>query len=369
MVDIPKLVLNTGLQFLRSPAGPIDWRQVAQNAANVGDAERRTYEEKRRLLPTYETFVSEPTPQIIELTGLHAPSVRDVRVFDRYDWISTNITAFKDQLAPLEKALGTQERGSLISKGVYKSNQVISTVSLGLLLGYLAKKVLGQYDPSLFGREIVSGQIYFVEPNIEMVERQLSFSRDDFRRWIAIHEVTHAVVFESVPWLKGHLNQLLKRYLEATNDGLTSEGLQSRARAVASHYARRRQLSLMHAALSSEQIGLINQIQALMSVIEGYSDFVMDRIGKEMLATYNYMKREFELRRRRKSGREMLFERATGLGLKMEQYVLGERFVSHIAANRGIEFVNRVWRSPHDVPTLDEVARPEKWITREENAT
>ena len=83
----------------------------------------------------------------------------------------------------------------------------------------------------------------------------------------------------------------------------------------------------------------------------------MDRIGKEMLATYNYMKREFELRRRRKSGREMLFERATGLGLKMEQYVLGERFVSHIAANRGIEFVNRV------------VARPEKWITREENAT
>jgi coenzyme F420 biosynthesis associated uncharacterized protein len=229
--------------------------------------------------------------------------------------------------------------------------------------------VLGQYDPSLFGREIVSGQIYFVEPNIEMVERQLSFSRDDFRRWIAIHEVTHAIVFESVPWLKDHLNQLLKRYLEATNDGLTSEGLQSRARAVASHYAQRRQLSLMHAALSREQIGLINQIQALMSVIEGYSDFVMDRIGKEMLATYEYMKREFELRRRRKSGREMLFERATGLGLKMEQYVLGERFVSHIAASRGIDFVNRVWRSPHDLPTLDEVAQPEKWITRQENAT
>ena len=291
------------------------------------------------------------------------------RVFDRYDWISTNITAFKDQLAPLEKALGTQERGSLISKGVYKSNQVISTVSLGLLLGYLAKKVLGQSNPSLFGREIVSGQIYFVEPNIEMVERQLSFSRDDFRRWIAIHEVTHAVVFESVPWLKDHLNQLLKRSLEATNDGLTSEGLQSRAHAVASHYAQRRQLSLMHAALSREQIGLINQIQALMSVIEGYSDFVMDRIGKEMLATYRYMKREFELRRRRKSGREMLFERATGLGLKMERTVLGERFVSHIAASRGINFVNRVWRSPHDVPTLDEVAQPEKWITRQENAT
>jgi coenzyme F420 biosynthesis associated uncharacterized protein len=369
MVDIPKLVLNVGLQFLRSPTGPIDWKQVAQNAANVGDAERWTYEEKRRLLAKYETFVSEPTPQIIELTRLHAPSVREVRVFDRYDWIKTNITAFEDQLAPFESVLATQERGSLVSKGIYKSNQVISTVGLGLLLGYLAKKVLGQYDPSLFGREIVSGQIYFVEPNIEMVEGELTFSGDDFRRWIAIHEVTHAVVFESVPWLKGHLNHLLKRYLEATNEGLASEGLQSRARAVASHYARRRQLSLMHAALSREQIRLINQIQALMSVVEGYADFVMDRVGKELLATYGYMKREFELRRRRKSGRERLFERATGLGLKMEQYILGERFVSQVASSRGIDFVNRVWRSADDVPTLDEVARPEEWIAREEDAT
>jgi len=367
MADIPKLVLNAGLQFLRSPKGPVDWRQVAQNAANVGDAQRWSSEEKSRLLAIYETFVSEPTPQIIEVTGLHAPSARAVHVFDRFDWIKTNITVFKDQLTPLEKALATQKRDSLLSKGAYKSNQVISTVGLGLLLGYLAKRVLGQYDPSLFGREIVSGQIYFVEPNIELVERQLSLSGDDFRRWIAIHEVTHAVVFESVPWLKDHLNGLLKSYLEATNEGLAVEGLQSRARAVASHYARRRQLSLMHAALSSTQIGLINQIQALMSVIEGYADFVMDRIGKELLATYNYMKHEFELRRRRKSGRERLFERVTGLGLKMEQYVLGEQFVAQVVASRGIDFVNRVWRSPPDIPTLEEVAQPEKWITRQEN--
>jgi coenzyme F420 biosynthesis associated uncharacterized protein len=369
MVDIPRLVLNTGLQFLRSPAGPIDWRQVAKNAANIGDAKRWAYTEKQRLQPTYEDFVSEPTPQIIELTGLQAPSARQIRVFDRYDWIKTNVTAFADQLAPLEEALMTHKSDSLIGKGVYRSNQVFSTVGLGLLLGYIAKKVLGQYDPSLFGREIVSGQIYFVEPNIEIVERQLSLAGNDFRRWIAIHEVTHAVVFESVPWLKEHLNQLLKRYLTATNEGLTSDGLQARARAVASHYVERRQFSLLHAALSREQIGLINQIQALMSVIEGYSDFVMDGVGKEMLATYDHMKRAFELRRRRKSGRERFFERATGLGMKMEQYVLGERFVSHVATSRGIEFVNRAWRSQSDIPTLDEVAHPERWIARQERAT
>ena len=367
-MDIPGLVLNTGLQFLRSPTGTVDWRQVAINAANVGDAERWAYAEKQRLLPAYEDFVSEHTPQIIELTGLQTPGARQIRVFDRYDWIKTNVTAFAEQFSPLEEALMTHKGDSLISKGVYRSNQVISTVGFGFLLGYIAKKVLGQYDPSLFGREIVSGQIYFVEPNIEIVERQLSLAGDDFRRWIAIHEVTHAIVFESVPWLKGHLNQLLKRYLTATDAGLTSDGLQVRVRAVASHYIERRQFSLMNAVLSREQIGILNQIQALMSVIEGYSDFVMDGVGKELLTTYDYMKRAFELRRRRKSGREGFFERATGLGMKLEQYVLGERFVSHVWKSRGIDFVNRVWRSPSDIPALDEVAHPEKWIIRQERA-
>ena len=106
-----------------------------------------------------------------------------------------------------------------------------------------------------------------------------------------------------------------------------------------------------------------------MSVIEGYSDFVMDRIGKELLATYDRMKRAFDLRRRHKSGREQFFERATGLGMKMEQYVLGERFVSYVETSQGIDFVNRVWRSQSDIPTLDELTHPEKWIVRQKRTT
>jgi coenzyme F420 biosynthesis associated uncharacterized protein len=365
MVDLPKLVLQAGLQLLRAPAGTIDWEYVTRYAANVGDARRWSYAEKQQFLSTYETFVNEPTPQILELTKLQTPNTHQIRVFDRYDWINTNVKAFVEQLEPLESAL-TPKSGSLVRRGVYRSNQVISTVALGLLLGYIAKRVLGQYDPSLFGREILTGEIYFVEPNIEMVEQELSFAGNDFRRWIAIHEVTHAIVFESVPWLKGRLSELLKQYLAAAGKEMTSEGFQSRARAVTSHYVERRQFSLIHAVLSSEQIELLSQIQALMCIIEGYSDFVMDRIGKEMLATYDQLKRAFELRRRRKTGRERFFERATGLGMKMEQYVLGERFVSHVVTSRGIDFVNRVWRAPSDVPTLDEVSHPQKWIGRQE---
>ncbi|MDD1721171.1 MAG: zinc-dependent metalloprotease [Euryarchaeota archaeon] len=367
MVDIPRLVLNAGLQLFRSPKGAIDWKQVAYNAENISDAERWPESEKQELMPAYKAFIEEPTEQIIELTGLTPSRTHDVQVFDRYDWITANISAFSEQIAPLERVLETQRRDSLLSKGVFRSNQVFSTVGLSLLLGYLARKVLGQYDPSLFGRELVMGQIYFVEPNIEAVERQLSFTGEDFKRWIAIHEITHAIVFESVPWLKDHINDLLRQYFEATGEGIRSRALRSPARAVTNDYGEKGQRSLMYVVLSPTQIQLVNQIQALMSVIEGYSDFVMDRIGKEMLATYAYMKREFELRRRRKTGREVLFERVTGLGMKREQYVLGERFVSHVAAEKGMDFVNRVWRSPSDIPTLDELVRPNRWITRQES--
>jgi hypothetical protein len=119
MVDIPRLVLNSGLQFLRSPAGAVDWRQVAKNAANVGDAQLWPHADKKRLLPTYSGFVDAAMPQIIEVTGLQAPRARQIRVFDRYDWIKTNINAFADQFAPLEQALMTREGDSLISRGVY----------------------------------------------------------------------------------------------------------------------------------------------------------------------------------------------------------------------------------------------------------
>ncbi len=368
MVDIPRLVLNAGLQIFRSPKGAIDWKQVASNATNISDAERWSQSEKQQLLPAYKTFIDEPMEGIIALTGLTPSRTHDVQVFDRYDWITTNISAFSEQIAPLERALESQKRDSLLNRGIVRSNQVISTVGFSLLLGYLARKVLGQYDPSLFGRELVMGKIYFVEPNIEAVERQLSLSGEDFRRWIAIHEITHAIVFESVPWLRDHLNALLRQYLEATGEGIRPQALQSRAHAVADHYAEKGQVSLMHAVLSRTQIQLIDQIQALMSVIEGYSDFVMDHVGKDMLATYAYMKREFELRRRRKTGREVLFERVTGLGIKMEQYVVGERFVEHVATEKGMDFVNRVWRSPSDIPTLDELVRPNRWITRQESS-
>ncbi len=366
MVNIPKLILNAGLQLLRPSEQIVDWRQVVLNAANVSDAKFWPEDEKRGLSSMYAEFTDESIPEIAELTGLQFGPIKNIKVFDRYDWIEVNVKAFSEQFAPLEKIASEQKGSSIIGRGLSKSSQVISTVGLGLFLGYLAKRVLGQYDPSLFGREIVSGQIYFVEPNIEIVERQLSLKPLEFRKWIAIHEATHAVVFESASWLKGYMNQLVKDYFEATGKRFGLEEMMSTVEIAAHDLIEGQQFSILGMALSREQIALINRLQAIMTVVEGYSDYVMNEIGKGTLSTYDYMKHEFEARRRRKSGREKLFEEVTGLSIKMEQYRIGEWFVRQVSERRGIEFLNRVWRSPVEVPDLYEVSHPEKWIARQE---
>ena len=133
----------------------IDWRQVALNAANVSDATFWSEEEKRGLSSMYAEFIDESTPKIAEVTRLQSGPIKNIKVFDRYDWIETNVKAILEQFAPLDKIVSEQTEGSLIGRRLNKSSQVISTLGLGLLLGYLAKRVLGQYDPSLLGREPV----------------------------------------------------------------------------------------------------------------------------------------------------------------------------------------------------------------------
>jgi putative hydrolase len=101
-----------------------------------------------------------------------------------------------------------------------------------------------------------------------------------------------------------------------------------------------------------------------MCLLEGYSNHVMDEVGRRLLPTYPRMKHLFDQRRQRRSVGEQLFAKLTGLDLKYEQYVLGERFVNEIVRSRGLTFANRVWSSAWHLPTLDEIREPARWIER-----
>ncbi|HEU0165766.1 MAG TPA: zinc-dependent metalloprotease, partial [Thermomicrobiales bacterium] len=248
-------------------------------------------------------------------------------------------------------------------------NQSVLSYEVGVLLGYMARRVLGQYDLALLGREPVSsGKLYYVEPNIRGIEGKLGLPREDFRMWLALHETTHAFEFEAHPWVREHFNSMLDRYMglmkhdaDQLKQGL--QGLRTIAGCARSQDGRETG-SWIEAFMSPEQRALFNEMQAMMCVIEGYSNHIMNAVGKTLLENYELISHRFEQRQAQRSQSDQLFARLTGLDVKMEQYRAGEQFIDSIVDERGHTFAHRVWDGPENLPTMDEIRNPDKWIRR-----
>jgi coenzyme F420 biosynthesis associated uncharacterized protein len=214
---------------------------------------------------------------------------------------------------------------------------------------------------------VVTGRLYFVEPNIAGVCNELGLDADDFRLWIALHETTHAYEFEAYPWVRQYFNTLLEEYFSYLSDDLLTFGsgiggaksLLDRARANLSNGD-----NWIEMVMSPEQRVLFSKLQALMSIIEGYSNYIMNAVGERLLPTYGIIKERIEQRAERRSSIEKLFIRITGLALKMEQYKLGESFINSVVASHGVQVANRIWEGPDMVPTMDELHNPQAWVAR-----
>jgi len=317
----------------------------------------------------YRDLVGRCVPLIAEYTGTTLPTpLESVHVFNRADWIDANIRAFQQLFAPLEglntaRNLKSPTAVALVS-GI---NQTVLSAEVGLLLGYLARRVLGQYDLALLGKEpVASGRLYYVEPNIAAATETMGVDGHEFRLWLALHETTHAFEFEAFPWVRGHFNTLLERYIV-----LVTEDLRNLQGGLSTFIRRLREQggsgkSLMEIVMTPEQKQLFDEMQALMSVVEGYSNHVMNAVGKQILPSLDAMQRAFESRSKQRSQAETLFIRLTGLEMKMEQYRLGEQFIDAVVRERNHQFALKVWQAPENLPTLAELRNAKQWIARVE---
>jgi coenzyme F420 biosynthesis associated uncharacterized protein len=356
------------------PEGMVDWERARGIATNMNKGEALTASEREELNVYYGELVARCIPIVSEYTGTSLPSDTErTFAFDRVDWINANLEGFQRMFEPIE-ALDTGSRGkNVVSKAFNGLNQVAISYEVGLLLGYMARRVLGQYDLALLGREPVAsnGKLYYVEPNIRGIEKKLGLPKDDFRMWLALHETTHAFEFEAHPWVRMHFNGLLDRYMhflkqdtEFLKQGI--DGLKVFAKRVTERNTPRGSSSgsWMEALMDDEQRSLFSEMQALMSVIEGYSNHVMNAVGKDLLPNYEMISRKFEQRQRQRSQADQLFARLTGLDVKMEQYRQGEEFIDAVVAERGHGFAHRVWDKPQNLPTMKEIRQPKLWIDR-----
>jgi coenzyme F420 biosynthesis associated uncharacterized protein len=351
----------------QAPSRLIDWQQARRFALRVSQWEQAGIPDRAARRAQYTRLVEQSEPLIAEYLGVQLPQpINRVYVVDRREWLEANFTSFEVLFAPVEELYARvgARQGSL-GASLSQINSTLIGAQMGVLLGFLARRVLGQYDLSLLSPDpAVRGSLYFVEPNIARVQTQLGLSDEDFRLWIALHECTHVFEFEAYPWVRPYFNDLLRQFLGQVSDQLESLGVglpQLLGRLIGGRSSGRHWIERM---LTVEQQRIFDQLQALMSLVEGYSNHIMNAIGGRLLPSFEQIEQRVQQRQQNRPLIEELFNRITGMDLKLAQYQQGEAFVNAVAASRGVAFVNRVWERPENLPTMAEIREPQKWIAR-----
>ncbi|HET6380505.1 MAG TPA: zinc-dependent metalloprotease [candidate division Zixibacteria bacterium] len=338
----------------------IAWRRLGTDGAPLPAALRAEAEEhyRRELLriePVVAEEIGRPLPAALETPA----------VVDRREWIDLNLATFEVLFGRVERVVeahqsGPDTPGRALARIV---NRSVGNQQLGFLLAFLARKVLGQYDVSLLAAAPgARGRLHFVEPNIVGTAAAMRLPLDQFRTFIALHEATHAFEFEAYPWTREHFAGLVAEAIEqlATDSGGMLGRLQQALSQRGGHWLER--------MMTARQLQTFQRTQALMSLLEGYSNHVMNAAGERLLPGFGEIHERFERRNEARTAVERMIMRVTGLDLKMEQYAAGERFVKAVIAARGRDFLNRVWQGPEQLPSLDEIRAPDRWISRIEEA-
>lgn len=326
-------------------------RRVSGPGVPVPSIERaRLREDLAELVPHAEDLIRGFTD--MQVTGFRSRPW----VMARSEWIRANLNGLQRLLEPLAERIldGRPDRA------VYKRKAL--GAQAGILMGYVARKVLGQYDVFLPPDD--EGLLYFIGPNVIEVERRFSLPPRDFRLWIAIHEVTHRVQFGSAAWLQGHLSGLVNEYLDSVQ--LDSHEMITQLRRAAEEAkagGEWRGMGGVFLLLTPEQREMFMRMQALMSLLEGHASFVMNEVARDHVADVDRMRRSLSARRHASSV-ERGFQKAIGFEQKIRQYDTGERFVRAIVERAGMSSFNLVWRSAGDLPTLQEIGEPERWLAR-----
>lgn len=317
-----------------------------------------TYHEAR-LARQAPLLVERATSLVSAETGLEAPGAPDVAVVSRSEWVENNIASFSELLAPLEDRLGEQRK---IGHGVAGR---IMAAELGAVLGFLSRRVLGQYELVLPTSDGGQGDtVMFVGANVLAMERRFEFRPSEFRFWVALHECTHRLQFQGVPWLRSYFIGLVEELVKASTPepGRVARLADEVREASAQGRPLVNEQGLFGLLASPDQREIIDKVQALMSLLEGHGHIVMDRIGERELVSQARMSRI--LASRRNDPRTAMFMRLVGLEMKMRQYEMGAKFIEGVERQSGWAALDAAWLRPSNLPTLAEIEDPVSWLYR-----
>jgi coenzyme F420 biosynthesis associated uncharacterized protein len=299
-------------------------------------------------------------------TGLTAESsTAPVVVVDRPGWVQANIDGLRMVMDPVvEKLRATKGAAGPMATAI---GSRVTGVEAGGLLAFLSSRVLGQFDPFYRGADGTGGgRLLLVAPNIVAVEKELGVDAEDFRLWVCLHEETHRVQFTAVPWLRDHLLGEIESLVDRTDldparlAAMLRDGMERIGRLIKGDSS----VSLLDLLQTPEQREIVERLTAVMSLLEGHADVVMDGVGPLVVPTVATIRERFTKRRAGAGPLDQLLRRLLGFDAKMRQYRDGAAFVRGVVAEVEMAGFNKVWDAPENLPTPGEIADPVSWVRR-----
>jgi coenzyme F420 biosynthesis associated uncharacterized protein len=304
---------------------------------------------------------------VSESTGLRsAHGSARAKVTDRPGWAAANVRSIERLVSPALKEL-QRKRGAKLGGPSLVVGRAVAGTQLGLMLAYMATRVLGQYD-LLINDERPEDQdlVSYVGPNIVAVEEQYGFVPSQFRLWLALHEVTHRLQFTAVPWLRDHFVGLVTELigpLSGDPSGL-AEVVKRAANELRNGRNPAHEAGVVGMLATPEQRAALSKISGMMSLLEGHGDVTMDRAGAGEVPGAEHFSKVLAERRTQARGFTKLMSKLLGLDAKLRQYAEGERFVEAVETAGGPALLARVWEGPEWLPTVEEIRDPSAWVTR-----
>jgi coenzyme F420 biosynthesis associated uncharacterized protein len=355
-------------------SNPVSW-DVAQRVATWvggsnplgGAAASASIDEatEAQLDRDFSELTTQAESLVVSATGLSPVSgSARARVVDRAGWVRTNLGSFKRLLDPVLD----QFEANALPGPLQGAARGMAGAQLGTVLGWMSTRVLGQYDLLLAEGDDSGDYVSYVGPNIVALEHRHGFPSRQFRLWIALHEVTHRCQFTAVTWLRPHFLSLVDRALAGMSPDPKrfAEGLKRAASAAREGRNPLQEAGLLGLVAPPEQLEVIGEIQAMMSLLEGHGDVTMDRAGASAVPQASWFSRVMRDRRRRASRPARLLQQLLGIEAKLRQYEQGERFIHAVEAAGGQQLMSRVWEGPQNLPSMDEIREPAKWVARME---
>jgi coenzyme F420 biosynthesis associated uncharacterized protein len=322
----------------------LDWDEVRRTARARLDNPTMEAGQVASATLGYRTLADKLEKPLLGFVG-GLPAGRSMPSFealDREGWLDLNLGIFRRVVDPVLES-GRMPNSLMVEVGRAGVNRYV-----GYMLAFLGQRVLGQYDPQLLAAEPIGGEgLYLVETNVADWQRHADLPGEDLRRWLILHEMTHAWQFAAHPWLRPYMEESMRLLVES----VTKKGT-----GVARFAA--------FAGVLPAQWRVMRQVQGTMSVVEGYSNLVMNQLGSKLLPGFDRLEQAYRERSSGKSALEVLIWKLTGLDLKLQQYRRGEAFCQAVFDEHGLAVLNQVWDGPGSMPTLGELGNSKAWFRR-----